>query len=847
METLFSDIRYAIRSLLKRPGFSAIIVLTLTLGIGANTAIFTVTNAVMLRVLPVRDPQQLVILSDPDSQGWRKGWETENRTLFSYHEFEWLRDHNQVFSGIFASNSNLLRLDVADANCSQSCDAAPARVRLVSGAYFSVLGVNAIRGRTFSDEADKARDANPEAVISYDYWKNHFALNPAALSSKIRIRQTTFDIIGVTPEGFSGETVGHATDIWIPLTMQMEVVPAWGDALSPPKIRSEGQVMWLQVMARLKPGVTAAQARASINLVFQQMLQAEAGEVSADERREYLNQNIALVEGSRGASTMHDSFGQPLLILMALVGLVLLIACANVANLLLARATASQREIALRVTLGATRRRLVQQLLTESLALALIGGALGLLFAQWADAVLLRLVSSGAFPVPLDLHPDARILLFTLAISILAGILFGLAPAIRATRVDLNAALRGSATGTMASNAPGGRLPAAKILVGGQVALSFMLLIAAGLLMRSFQKLTHLNPGYDRDHLLLVSIYPEPSDFKGAALTQLDRRLLERLRTVPGVSAATLSSRGLFNWGEVDMTVWLHGDAPPPGQQRSATFDFVGPQYFSTLAMPILAGLEIRPEDEGNTQRVGVINQTMARAFFGDANPIGRHLRADRDNPFDIVVVGVAADGKYNNLREQTPSQCYLAYFHSKSAAPHATFEVRVTDAIPVASGIRTAVKEIGPALRAPEIHMMSEIVDRSLTTERMLTQLSSFFGLLALLLACIGLYGVMSYNVAGRTNEIGIRMALGARRRTVFKLIAGQGMTLVLIGIVIGLAAAFALTRLITSLLFGVSPTDSITFVAVAVVLATVAMLACYIPARRATKVDPLVALRYE
>ena len=399
----------------------------------------------------------------------------------------------------------------------------------------------------------------------------------------------------------------------------------------------------------------------------------------------------------------------------------------------------------------------------------------------------------------------------------------------------------------MASNVSGGRLPAAKILVVGQVALSFMLLIAAGLLMRSFQKLTHLNPGYDRDHLLLLSIYPEPSDFKGAALTQLDRRLLERLRTVPGVSAATLSSRGLFNWGEVDMTVWLHGDAPPPGQQRSATFDFVGPQYFSTLAMPILAGREIGPEDEGNTQRVGVINQAVARAFFGDANPIGRHLRADRDHPFEIVVVGVAADGKYNNLREPTPSQCYLAYFHSKSAAPHATFEVRVTDAIPVASGIRTAVKEIGPALHAPEIHMMSEIVDRSLTTERMLTQLSSFFGLLALLLACIGLYGVMSYNVAGRTNEIGIRMALGAQQRTVFKLIAGQGMTLVLIGIVIGLAAAFALTRLISSLLFGVSPTDAVTFMAVAVVLAAVALFACYVPARRATRVDPLVALRYE
>lgn len=841
------DVGYAVRKLRKSPGFAAGCILTLALGIGANTAIFTVLNAVMLRALPVRDPQQLVILSDPDSQGWRKGWETGTRTLFSYPEFEWLRNQNQIFSGVFASNSNLLRLDVSDAS-SQTGETTHARVSLVSGSYFSVLGINAIRGRTFTEEVDTTKDASPVAVISYAYWQNHFALDPGVRSRKIRIRQTTFDIIGVTPEGFSGETVGHSPDMWIPLTMQMSVVPAWGDALSAPKTRSDGQVMWLQVMARLKPGVTPAQAKPSVNIAFQQLLQSEAGEISADERREFLNQYIALVDGSRGASTLQEDFGRPLLILMALVGLVLLITCANVAILLLARATKRQKEVALRVALGASRTRLAQQLLTESLLLALIGGALGLLLAQWADAVLLRLVFSGSSTVPLDVHPDTRILFFTLSISLGAGVLFGLAPMLRAMRVDLNAMLQGAAKGSVGGRAQRGRLPTGKMLLVGQVALSFMLLIAAGLLVRSFQKLTHLNPGYARDQLLLVNIDPEPGDYKGAALTQLDRQLVERFRTLPGVTDATLSSRGLFNFGEVELTVWIEGAAPPPGPRQSATFDFVGTHYFSALGIPLLAGREIGIEDEGNAQPAGVINQTMARTYFGDTNPVGRHIHADRDQPFDVVIIGVVADAKYNNLREPTPSQCYLSYFNARSAAPHATYEVRVMgNAVAVATEIDAAVKEIAPALHAPEIHPMNEIVDSSITTDRILTQLSSFFGLLALLLASIGLYGVMSYDVAGRINEIGIRMALGAQPRNVFKLIAGKGLALVLIGIVIGVAAALALSRLITSLLFEVSPTDSVTFIVVGALLAAVALVASLVPARRATKVDPLVALRYE
>jgi predicted permease len=411
----------------------------------------------------------------------------------------------------------------------------------------------------------------------------------------------------------------------------------------------------------------------------------------------------------------------------------------------------------------------------------------------------------------------------------------------------LIATLKGAAKG-INGGAQGGRTHTGRLLVVGQVALSFVLLIAAGLFVRSFHNLASLDPGYDRDHLLLVDINPELSDYPGDALKRLERQLLERLQAVPGADGATLSSRGLFDYREVSMIVWREGEAPPPpGEGMTPVFDYVGPRYFSTLGMPLLAGREIGPQDEGNAPRVGVINQTMARAYFGDANPIGRRLLADRDHPFDITVVGVVADAKYNHLRERTPSQCYLAYFNSKSQAPRPTFEVRSSANVATASAIRAAVKEVAPSLPAPEIRTMNEIVAQSLTTERAITQLSSFFGLLALLLACVGLYGLMSYKVASRSNELGIRIALGARPRDIFKLVAGQGMTLVLIGVATGLLAAFALTRLISGLLYEVSATDGGAFVVVALLLTFVALLACWIPARRATKVDPMVALRTE
>lgn len=841
---MLNDIRYGIRSLLKRPGFTAVAVVTLALGIGANTAIFSVVNAVLLRRLPVKDPQQLVFLSNPNRHGVNGGQETGDRRLFAYHEFEFLRDQSQVFSGVVAVQSTLPTLAVAVVAAGQSEQTERARINMVSGTYFSVLGVNAALGRTFTAEADGVERGNPVAVISYGYWKNRFALDKSILGRKLRIGKTSFEIIGVTQPEFSGETVGFAPDAWVPLTMQAEA-----HHLAVPKDVTSKQ-MWLQAMARLKPDVTLEQARASINVTLQQMLQSEASQLPVDQRAGYLNQRIALIDGSRGASTLRNSFEKPLLILMGLTSLVLLIACSNVANLSLARAAAREKETAVRVALGASRRRLTQSFLTESMLIALLGGSLGLLLAQWADVLLLRIVSSEATPVPLDLHPDASMLAFTLVVSSLTGILIGIVPAMRAARVDLNSTLKGAAKGAVSGVSQGRRIPIGKTLVVGQVALSLVSLIVAGLLVHSFQKLMHVEPGYDSDHILQFGIGPSPDNYKGSA-NQLHKELLERIRLIPGVCGASLSLTGLFGNINLGMNISIPGYTSAPDRQMSAANDFVGPNFFSTAGVPILLGREIGPQDEGNAPLVGVINQTMARTYFGDASPIGRRVKASATfGTLDFEVAGVVADSKHDDLRSQTGSWFYTPFFH---ASRHPNFswainDVRVSgDTGAIANAIRAAVESAAPLLETPEIQSIDELVGRTLTTERMLTQLSSCFGLLALLLACIGLYSVMSCNVAGKTNEIGIRMALGAQAGDVFRLVLRQGMLLTVMGVVIGLGGALALTRLLKTVLFGVTPTDAATFTVVSLALIAVALLACYIPARRATKVDPLVALRYE
>jgi len=831
----------------KNPGFTLVAVLTLALGIGANTAIFSVVNSVLIRSLPVKETQQLVFLTNPDNQGMEQGFGDGNRDFLTYAEFQELARNNSALSGLAASASEGPKLSVGTENQGQISEGTPVQIGLVSGSYFSVLGVDPILGRLFTTEVDAVRDANPVAVVSWRFWQDQLDGNRAALGRKIRIRGTWFDVIGVTPAGFSGETVGLSTDVWVPLSMQSEIYPG-RDYLSR-ETKPFHKTEWLQAIGRLKQGVGIDQANANLNAVFQQMLQSQTDPMSAEERRTFMNQHLAVVAGNHGASTLRGDFTKPLQILMAVVSLILLIACANVANILLVRSVARQKELAVRATMGAGAWRLIRQLLTESILLASIGAAVGLLFARWADAALVRLVSGGADLIPLDVHLDSRVLMFTLAVAVLTGILFGLVPALRAPRLDLNMILKGTARGITGGNSETGRMPVAKILVVAQVALSLVLLVAAGLFLRSFKNLAKVQLGYDNDHLLYFSVSPLSYGYKRPEVAQLLQQMVERLNALPGVRGTTLMDNGLFGGGDSNSDISVEGAKPANAGPQDSHWDMVGPNYFSTAGIPILYGREIGPQDSGRGQRVGLVNQTAARYFFGDANPIGKHMVVKTTLSLsDFVVVGVVADSKHGSVREKPQRRFYVPFFNPIGEVNSANVLLRTSgDPAVAAATIRAAVKQMAGNLPPLDIQTMNQRISRSLTTDRTITELSAVFGPLAMILVCIGLYGVMSYAVTGRTGEIGIRMALGAQRKSVLWLILRESLLLIVMGVGIGLPAIFAAGQWIASLLFGVKPADVAALSLAAAILLAAGILACYIPARRATRVQPTVALRYE
>lgn len=847
LEITGQDLRYGLRVLRKSPVFTTVAVLTLALGIGANTAIFSVINAVLLKNLPVKDPQQLVFLTNPDAQGLESGFADGDRDLITYPEFQQLAQNDQVFSGMFASASSEAKISVELEGAGKDGQGEPAHLSLVSGSYFSVLGVSPILGRTFGPEVDKVRDANPVAVVSYGFWRDRLGKDPSALGRKVRIRKTSYEIIGVAPPEFHGETVGVSPDIWVPLTMQSEIYPG-RDYLSP-ELKPFHKIEWLQVMGRLKPGVSLAQAKASMNVAFQQILQAQTGQMSQDDRRKFLNQHLAVVEGSRGASTLRDTFSKPLQVLMAVVGLILLIACANVANILLARSAARQKEIAVRAAVGAGALRLFRQVMTESILLAAIGGAVGLLLAHWADAALLRLVSGGPTPVPLDVHPDSKVLAFTFGVSVFTGILFGLAPALRATHVDLSATLKGTSRGFSGSGSQPGRMPAGKVLVVAQVALSLLLLVVAGLFVRTLDNLSHVQFGCDRDHLLIFSVNPLSAGYKNAEIPQLYRNILDRLNAIPGIRSASLMDNGLLGGTDSSSPIAVEGAKPAAGEEPDSRWDMVGPNFFSTTGIPVLYGREIGPQDGGNGQRVGLLNQTAARYYFGNQNPIGsRILIKTTQAQSDFVVIGVVADSKHRSPREKPQRRFYVPFFNPVGEATYASFLVRTAgDPSAAATAVRDAVKQTAANLPPVEIETMNQRVAESLTSDRMVTRLAGAFGVLAMILVCIGLYGIMSYAVSSRTSEIGIRMALGARKSSVLWLILRESSLLILIGAAIGLPAIFAAGKWISSLLFGVKPADPVTMASATAIILAAGLVACYLPARRAMSVEPVVALRYE
>jgi predicted permease len=844
MDTLWQDLRYAVRALAKNPAFSAVAILTLSLGIGANTALFSLIDAVLLRKLPVRDPQQLVCITDPESSGMSIGTSDGERGLITYHEYEGLRDQNQVFSSLLAFQSNSSEAPVMLGNATEG---SKATINMVSGNFFQLLGVSPTQGRVFGTDVDQGLLAHPVALVSYAFWQRRMQHDPAVTGQKIRIRQTVFDVIGVIPASFSGLMVGESTDIWVPLTMQQAVDPGQ-DWLTQPK-GSVTKIMFLHAVGRLKPGITVAQANTSINLTFKQVIEAEAASIPKEEDRKAITKSILVARSaSRGLSTIRGEYQRNLGILMGLVGLLLLLTCANVANLILARSAGRQREMAVRLALGAGRRRLVRQLLTESILLATFGALVGLLLAHWGDRLLLRMASSGNDPIPLDVKINLMVLGFTMGVTLLTGVLFGLAPALRATRLDLNYILRGAARNIFGSTRGVGRIPLGKLLVGIQVSISLLLLIVAGLFVRSIQNLSAIPLGYNAQGMILFRMAPGLSGYKGAAMQHLFDQLNSKFKSVSGVTAATLSSNGLFAGTESGDQISFPGYTVKPGLQMSARFDQVGPNYFATIGIPILMGRDVTPEDSTGTKHCW-INQTMSKYFFGDESPMGRQIKDEYPETQKVCeIVGVVADAKYNSLRGNTPKRFYFPFFNPIEDSNFAVHFVRYSgDASTVTSGLRRAVRDIDPALDAPEFFTIPEQIDRRLRGDRMTARLAGFFGSIALFLACIGLYGILSYTVARRTGEIGVRMALGAQRGNVLRMVLREALVVTLLGTLVGLGAALAATRVLTSMLYGLTPRDPATLVAAALVLLAVATLAALIPAWRASRTDPMTALRYE
>jgi len=838
LERFAQDLRYALRMLRKSPGFTAVAVLSLALGIGANTAIFSVMNAVMLRSLPVQQPGRLVLFGAGRRVGIDDGLPDKSWQLFSYPFYREVQRKNQVFSDVAAMMSlpNNERGMV-----SGSTEPEPVRTRLVSGTYFSVLGVNAIAGRTFTDDEDQKPGGHPVAVASYSWWQRRFGRDPSVVGKTLTLNSTIFTIIGVTPPEFFGTSVGESPDLWIPLAMNAQVPPGWGGEHA----RQDASFQSLYILARLKPGVSTAQAGSQVNVLFKQSLHERVG---SNPRQKDLNDIqhafIELTPGGRGVSQIRQQFSTSLQILMAAVGVVLLIACANIANLLLARAASRRREIAVRLSIGATRMRLIRQMLTESVLMAVAGGAAAGVFAWWASGFLVWMVSTGEEILPLQVAPDARVLAFTSLISLVTGILFGLAPAFRATRVNLSSSLKEGRGSVSARSSQ----VLAKTLIVSQVALSAVLLIGAGLFVRSLMNLRNVETGFHKENVLVMSVDTASLGYKGTdpRLADIYHRVEEGVSALPGVRAASFSMFTVLD-GQWSSDAYPQGRPAPPYSQREIHNNVVGRAFFATIGLPVVMGRPIGAEDTAKSPKVAVINETMARWFFPNESPIGQHFRLGENEHNDqMQIVGVAKNAKYERLTEETKPAAYYPY--TQSPGYYGNFQVRYSgDPRSLIPAIRRAFAEVDRNLPIFGVRTMADQVDNTLVQQKLTARLSTFFGLLALLLASIGIYGVLSYAVAQRTSEVGLRMALGARRGTVVWMVMRDVLTLVACGLVIGIPAALALERKASSMLFGLGNVDAVSLAAALLILAAVAAFAAYLPARRASLVDPTVALRYE
>jgi predicted permease len=819
IEDFVGDLRYALRMMRRAPSFTVVAVLSLALGIGANTAIFSLLDALLLKSLPVHDPHQLY----------------ELRGTAHNPVYQTIRQHNRWFVDLFAT-SGVSRLDVEVGN------AMPERtsVSLVTGSYFSVLGVQPFMGRTFTTADDQVPGGHPVAVASFGYWQRRFARDPDVVGRTVRITGTSITIIGVTPPGFFGERVGAAPDLWVPLTMWGQVVP--GRNL----LRSPG-TGWLTLVGRVKPGISIPEAEAALTALFRQFLLGMLGpNMADDDRRDFARAAVTLAPAHNGLSSLRAQFSRPLQILMAVVALVLLIACANVANLLLARAATRTREIGVRLAIGMGRRRLIRQLTTEGLLLGAMGGLAGLALAWWIREGLLRLVSDDGSRLPLAVTMDTRLLLFVAALALATGVVFGLAPCWQATRVDL---VR-SVGRVRQSHSGGGRLGLNSLLVVGQVALSLVLVAGAGLFLRTLANLRGVDLGFAPDRLLIVDV-DRSAAYPGTEYAALCRRLVQRMTTLAGVESVTFSENGALG-GRDSSTNRMRRDDFVPGAEGipHAQYDIVGPEYFGTMGISRLRGRDIDARDDGTAPPVVAINEQMARRFFGNANPLGRRMRwGYGDGQRDMEIVAVVRDVKQRGPRDDAELRFYVPYFqHAGRELASARFILR-TNASPdaVVDRLRQAVRAEDARLSIGSIEVATDLFDRALVRERLVAALSAAFGTLAVVLACVGLYGVLAYRVARRTSEIGVRMAFGAARRTVLMMIVRQDLALVAAGIVVGAPLALAASRYAQGVLFGVSADDAPTLLAAILAITVAGLLAGAAPAWRAMRIEPAAALRHE
>jgi predicted permease len=834
-DDVFQDLRYGARMLLKNPGFTLIAVLSLALGIGANTAIFSLLDAVLLKSLPVQEPDKLVLFGKGENTGLTDGFPNKSSDLFSYPFYQEVRQRQEVFSEVGALLSIPWAVHGTVNTNGASGETEKLDVQLVSGTYFSLLGLNASLGRALTEADDQTLGGHPVAVISYAWWERRLGGDPTAVGKIISIDQTAYTIIGVAPKEFFGTTVGQAPDLWVPLAMEGQLPPAHWNG------RNNKESQSLYLIARLKNGVRAEQASAAVNLLFKQSLQERAGaQPSAERLQDIQRASIELTPAGRGLSALRREFSLSLRILMTVVGVVLLIACANVANLLLARAAARQKEFAVRLAVGAGRTRLIRQLLTESVLLASLGGIAGVVLAWWGSRLLVLMASAGSEALPLDVTPNARILGFTLLASLLSAVIFGTAPALRAARIEPNSALKGGKGAAQAAS----QSPFGKALVVAQVALSLLLLVGAGLFVRTLINLQNVPTGFNQQNVMLFQVDTATTGFKGAQFAPLLREVEEKVKAVPGVQAASFSSY-IFNQGQWTSRVFTGGPDQPEGQ-RSVRQNVVGPDYFTTMGIPLVSGRGFGPQDTDNSQKVAVISEAMAQRFFPNGSPLGRRFGTYGRELGEFEIVGVVKDAKYGNVTEQLRPMAY--YPHVQRPQSLDNFVVRFSGA-PAAfvPQVRRAIQEVNRNLPIDEVVGLSDHIGRSLTQQKLVARLASFFGLLALLLACVGLYGVLSYTVARRTGEIGLRMALGAQSRDVLWLVLREALTLVVIGTGIGLVASLVATRTASTLLFGLEPNDPLTIAVATSLLLTIAALAGYLPARRAARVNPMVALRDE